>query len=320
MHVTPDFLDRLGETSLSPAEVEAVAAACHEAWCKARRSQGWTLGDRDDANKKHPMLKDYAELDEGGKKKNRSSARGTLAHLFGLGLKLRREAPGIPAIAELSESQREAFMRAEHDRWLRESLLQGWARGESTNPDLRVNQDIVPYDELRATEKPLDVASLDATLSTLSRLGYSLTGEVRRRTLDQAIALAVRAHRGQRDKGNQPYLLHVFRVMLSQSDETARIVAVLHDSLEDTSVTLADLRAAGYSDEICEAVNCLTRRPGEQYEDMITRVASNPLARRVKLADLEDNLDPKRQVPADSAAEKRRAKYAAARDRLLKGE
>ena len=106
------------------------------------------------------------------------------------------------------------------------------------------------------------------------------------------MALAVRAHRGQRDKRNEPYLLHVFRVMLSQSDETARIVAVLHDSLEDTSVTLADLRAAGYSDEICEAVDCLTRRDKEQYEDMIARVGANPLARRVKLADLEDDMDP----------------------------
>jgi (p)ppGpp synthase/HD superfamily hydrolase len=166
-------------------------------------------------------------------------------------------------------------------------------------------------------EKPLDLLSLEATLSTLSRLGYSLTGEVRQRTLDDAIALAVRAHRGQRDKRDEPYLLHVFRVMLSQNDETARIVAVLHDSLEDTSVTLSDLRAAGYSDEICEAIDCLTRRPGEPYEEMITRVVGNPLARRVKLADLEDNLDPNRVVSGDPGANGRSEKYRAARERLL---
>jgi hypothetical protein len=315
IHVTPDFLNMLGETSLSAAEVESIAAACHGAFCKARTDAGWTLGERDDAKKKHPMLKDYADLDEGGKKKNRSSARGTLAHLFGLGFKLRREVAGVPAVAELSESQRNAFMRAEHDRWLRESLLQGWAYGESTNPDLRLNQDIVPYGKLRDIEKPLDLASLDATLLKLSELGYSLTGEVRGRTLDDAIALAVRAHRDQRDKRDEPYLLHVFRVMLSQNDETARIVAVLHDSLEDTSVTLADLRGAGFSDEICEAVDCLTRRPKEQYDDMIARVAANPLARLVKLADLGDNMDPTRRLDGPEGAE-HLAKYDAARKRL----
>jgi (p)ppGpp synthase/HD superfamily hydrolase len=103
--------------------------------------------------------------------------------------------------------------------------------------------------------------------------------------------------------------------MLSQNDETARIVAVLHDSLEDTSVTLADLQAAGYSDEICEAVDCLTRRPGEPYDSMIARVAANPLARRVKLADLEDNMDPTRQIDGPDGAE-HLAKYQTARRRL----
>jgi hypothetical protein len=315
MHATPDFLTMLGETSLSAAEVESIAEACHKAWCKARFDDGWTLGDRDDVKKTHPMLKDFAELDEGGKQKNRSSARGTLAHLFGLGLKLRREVVGVPAVAKLAESQRATFGRAEHDRWLRESLLQGWASGESTNPALRLNQDIVPYDKLRAIEKPLDLTALDATLRKLSELGFSLSGEVRGRTVDDAIALAVHAHRGQLDKRKEPYLLHVFRVMLSQQDETARIVAVLHDSLEDTSVTLADLRAAGYSDEICEAVDCLTRRPDEPYEKMIDRVAANPLARCVKLADLADNMDPKRQLNGPEGAE-HLAKYQAAWKRL----
>jgi (p)ppGpp synthase/HD superfamily hydrolase len=103
--------------------------------------------------------------------------------------------------------------------------------------------------------------------------------------------------------------------MLSQHDETARIVAVLHDSLEDTSVTLADLRAAAYSDEICEAVDCLMLRPGEQYEDIITRVGANPLSRRVKLADLEDNMDPQRQLDGREGAE-HLAKYQAAWKRL----
>jgi len=136
-------------------------------------------------------------------------------------------------------------------------------------------------------------------------------------TLEDAIILAAHAHRGQVDKGGQPYILHVLRVMLRQEDETARLVAVLHDVLEDTSLTLADLRNAGYSEQVCAAVDCLTRRKGETYETMIERVATNPLARQVKLADLADNLDPKRQVPADSAAAHRQARYEAARKRLL---
>jgi (p)ppGpp synthase/HD superfamily hydrolase len=79
-------------------------------------------------------------------------------------------------------------------------------------------------------------------------------------TLEDAIGLAVYAHRGQRDKSGEPYILHVLRVMLRQEAETARIAAVLHDVLEDTSVTLADLRQAGYSDAVCTALDCLTRR------------------------------------------------------------
>ena len=139
-------------------------------------------------------------------------------------------------------------------------------------------------------------------------------------TLEDAIALAAHAHRGQLDKGGQPYILHVLRVMLRQEDETARIVAVLHDVLEDTPLTLADLRTAGYSEQVCASVDCLTRRAGETYEDMIERVATSPLARQVKLADLADNLDPKRQLPADSAAAERHARYVAARKRLLSGD
>jgi (p)ppGpp synthase/HD superfamily hydrolase len=108
--------------------------------------------------------------------------------------------------------------------------------------------------------------------------------------------------------------------MLRQEDETARIVAALHDILEDTRVTPADLRAAGYSEHVRAAVDCLTHRPSETYEETIERIARNPLARRVKLADLADNLDPKRPAPADSAAAARLARYAAARQRLIAGD
>ena len=104
--------------------------------------------------------------------------------------------------------------------------------------------------------------------------------------------------------------------MMKQCDQAAQIVAVLHDVLEDSSVTLAELRAGGYPDEICEAVDCLTRRPGEAYDAMIARVARNPLARKVKLADLEDNMDPRRRVPGPGE-EQRQVKYREAQARLM---
>lgn len=138
--------------------------------------------------------------------------------------------------------------------------------------------------------------------------------------LEDAIALAARAHRGQLDKGGQPYILHPLRVMLRQQDEAASIVAVLHNVVEDTSTTLADLREAGYSEEVREAVDCLTRRPGEPYERMLSRVETNPIARRVKLADLEDNMDPRRLESSSEVVAGLRAKYKKAWDRLMTGE
>jgi (p)ppGpp synthase/HD superfamily hydrolase len=134
--------------------------------------------------------------------------------------------------------------------------------------------------------------------------------------LEDAIALAARAHRGQLDRAGEPYILHSMRVMLKQRDETARIVAVLHDVLEDTEVTLDVLRQAGYSPEICDAVDRLTRREQEPYEVMLARVEASPLARRVKLADLEDNMDLRRLTAIDEQALARLTRYKAAWDRL----
>jgi hypothetical protein len=108
-------------------------------------------------------------------------------------------------------------------------------------------------------------------------------------TLEKAIALAAQAHAGQRDKEGLCYILHPLRVMMRVQDDSARIVAVLHDTLEDTSLTEADLRREGFSDEIIAAVKVVTHDKDEPYADYVVRCASNPIARQVKLADLEDN-------------------------------
>jgi len=103
--------------------------------------------------------------------------------------------------------------------------------------------------------------------------------------------------------------------MMKQRENTARMVAALHDVVEDSEITIDDLRAAGYGDEVCEAVDALTRRDGEGYDQMIARVAANPFARAVKIADLEDNMDPARRLPGDHEVQ-RQQKYAAARSQL----
>ena len=115
-------------------------------------------------------------------------------------------------------------------------------------------------------------------------------------TLEEAIALAAQAHRGQVDKAGQPYVLHLLRVMFRVETEQERIAAVLHDLVEDTGHTFDDLRALGYPAEIVEALDCLTRRAEESYEQFVERAAANPLARRVKLADIEDNMDIRRYI------------------------
>ena len=110
--------------------------------------------------------------------------------------------------------------------------------------------------------------------------------------LELAIALAVRAHHGQRypSPKAEPYILHPLSVMLNVSGVRAQTVAVLHDILEDTTVTAQELREANLSSEVVDAVTALTRRSGQTYEQYIEQVAGNAIARPVKLADLADNL------------------------------
>jgi (p)ppGpp synthase/HD superfamily hydrolase len=110
--------------------------------------------------------------------------------------------------------------------------------------------------------------------------------------LELAIALAVRAHHGQRypSPETEPYILHPLRVMLGVSGVRARAVAVLHDVLEDTAVSAEELREANLSSEVIDAVTVLTRRSGQTYDQYIAQVAGNAIARPVKLADLADNL------------------------------
>jgi HD domain len=116
-----------------------------------------------------------------------------------------------------------------------------------------------------------------------------MVNDAMRGTLEDAVAMAAEKFRGVRDKEGQPYILHLLRVSLSVTDPDARIVGLLHDIVEDTDVTLDDLRTKAFSTNIIDAVDCLTHRSGISYCDYIVRVRSNPIARICKIADLHDN-------------------------------
>jgi (p)ppGpp synthase/HD superfamily hydrolase len=117
--------------------------------------------------------------------------------------------------------------------------------------------------------------------------------------LERAIACAFHAHAGQKypSPEPEPYILHPLRVMCAVEGPHARMAAVLHDVIEDTDVTLADLQIAGYPRPVIDAVDCLTHRDGETYARYIERVATDPLATIVKVADLRDNLRNNKSLP-----------------------
>jgi (p)ppGpp synthase/HD superfamily hydrolase len=127
--------------------------------------------------------------------------------------------------------------------------------------------------------------------------------------LERAIQLAVKAHAGQKDRYGAPYILHPLRVMQRVNSVPEKIVAVLHDVVEDTSWSLDELAREGFPKKIVTAIDCLTKREGEDYEAFVRRSASNPLARRVKLADLEDNMDLRRMNAVTEKDVPRLAKY-----------
>ena len=142
-------------------------------------------------------------------------------------------------------------------------------------------------------------------------------------SLERAIEIALMAHAGQTDKAGAPYILHPMRVMLAQTTEEARVAAVLHDVVEDgDGWTLDRLRAEGFSPEVVEAVDHLTKREEEKndYLGFVRRAAGNAIARRVKLADITDNLDVTRLPEITERDRERLNRYLRARVWLLASE
>ncbi|MGH9230352.1 MAG: GTP pyrophosphokinase [Acidimicrobiales bacterium] len=137
-------------------------------------------------------------------------------------------------------------------------------------------------------------------------------------SVEDAIALAARAHRGQRYPSpvREPYIFHPLRLMLSLANPADQIVAVLHDVVEDTGIELRHLVDAGCPPEVVAAVDSITRRADESYGEYIERVAGNEIARRVKLADLRENLANNLRLPPSPENVERIARYERALARL----
>jgi len=110
-------------------------------------------------------------------------------------------------------------------------------------------------------------------------------------TLERAIEIAARAHAGQVDKAGAPYVLHPIRLMLAVSGPLEQMAAVLHDVVEDTTVTIDELRAENFPEDVIQAIEALTKKPGEGRLAAAERAAANPISRAVKLADVTDNMD-----------------------------
>lgn len=135
--------------------------------------------------------------------------------------------------------------------------------------------------------------------------------------IEKAWEIVLKAHRGQVDKGGEPYILHPIAVMMRMETVEERIVALLHDVVEDSEWESSDLRAAGFSEEVLTAVDAVTRRTDESYEQFIGRIAKNSLATRVKCADLEENMNLSRLNKQPTEKDRQRvAKYQAAYRRL----
>lgn len=135
---------------------------------------------------------------------------------------------------------------------------------------------------------------------------------------DHALQIAIRAHEGQKDKSEREYVMHPIRVAERCKDPRAKIVALLHDTIEDTDVTADYLRSEGFPKEIINAVLSVTKQEGENYEDFVCRVAKNAIGREVKIADLEDNMDIRRLIEIKDEDVARLRKYLCAWQYLTK--
>ncbi|QEG21355.1 hypothetical protein [Mariniblastus fucicola] len=122
--------------------------------------------------------------------------------------------------------------------------------------------------------------------------------------LDEALVLVSTNFRGVTDKSGSPYVLHCIRAMMSVESLDAKMVAVMHDLVEDTEVTIDDLKERGFSDAVLKGVDLVTHRSDVSYEDYIVKIKTDPIAREVKLADLKDNTSLNRTLYREDSSQR----------------
>ncbi len=127
--------------------------------------------------------------------------------------------------------------------------------------------------------------------------------------LNKAIKIALEAHQGQVDKAGELYVLHPLRLMIQAKTSEEKIVAVLHDVVEDADFTFAYLAQQGFPTTIIEALKCLTKQHNETYNQFIQRILPNPLARKIKILDIRDNIRVERLKKISSKDCERLNKY-----------
>jgi (p)ppGpp synthase/HD superfamily hydrolase len=108
--------------------------------------------------------------------------------------------------------------------------------------------------------------------------------------INKAINIMYNAHKEQYDKGNYPYVFHPYHVAEQMNTEEEIIVALLHDVVEDTNITIEDLSKEGFNSNIIEALKLLTKKT-DNYEEYISKISTNSLAKKIKLIDLKHNMD-----------------------------
>ena len=135
--------------------------------------------------------------------------------------------------------------------------------------------------------------------------------------LDKAISIAVDSHSGQVNDKAEPYVLHPLRMMFKVVTIEEKIIAVLHDVIEKTTIDLEYLRSAGFSDRIVLAIDALSRRPQESYDRYIDRVRENKLATKIKIIDLDDNISSLNLGESQNIESDKFLKYQKARDTLI---
>ncbi len=124
-----------------------------------------------------------------------------------------------------------------------------------------------------------------------------------------ALKLCFEAHKEQRDKSGLPYVFHPFHLAEQMQTEETTIVALLHDLVEDTEYTIADLTEMGFDKAVTDAIALMTHAKGVEYMAYVRAIKENPIARTVKLADLKHNADLTRLDSIDEKALRRREKY-----------